>query len=98
MIGYMKLMVEAIPLEILAYPMSRVIDVAARRILRRIIFQVSLIELNRRLFFLKKAYTINTIPAMPHRYESTSKFESPAVSRPKLKRGEKPNEADDMMA
>jgi hypothetical protein len=55
MTGYMKFIVEAIPLDILAYPISRVIDVIERRRLRRTIFHVSLKEFKRKDFFLHKA-------------------------------------------
>ena len=41
MTGYMKLMVEAIPLDMFAYPISRVMEVIALRELKRSIFQVS---------------------------------------------------------
>ena len=48
--GYMKLIVEAIPLAILAYPIRSVIDVIALSALSKIVFQASLKELNRRVF------------------------------------------------
>ena len=53
--GYMKLIVDAIPLEMLAYPMSRVTEVIALRALRRKIFHPSSNELMRRVFFFAKA-------------------------------------------
>ena len=53
--GYMKLIVEAIPLEMLAYPMRSVMEVMDLRILSIAIFHPSLNELMRRLFFLKNA-------------------------------------------
>ena len=53
--GYMKLIVDAIPLEMLAYPMSKVTEVIALRALRRKIFHPSSNELMRRVFFFAKA-------------------------------------------
>jgi hypothetical protein len=94
----MKLIVEDIPLEILAYPMSSDREVTDLRKLRRIIFHASPKELNRRDFFLHQAYIISTIPAISQRYESTSKLERPAVRSPKVNNGEKPKEAEDMAA
>jgi hypothetical protein len=96
--GYMKLIVDATPLAMLAYPISRVTEVMALKELRRTIFQTSLKESSRRVFFLQKAYTISTIPATSQRYESTSKFDSPRDRRAMLKRGEKPKEAEDKAA
>jgi hypothetical protein len=98
MTGYMKLIVDAMPLEMLAYPIRRVIDVIALRALKSRTFHISLKELRRRVFFLKNAYAISTNAAIPQRYERMSKFVRPAVIRAILKRGEKPKDADDIAA
>jgi len=98
MTGYMKLIVVAMPLEIFAYPIIRLTEVIARRILSRIIFQASSKEFGRRLFFFRIAYPIRTRPAISHLYDRTSKFDSPALNRPRLNKGEKPKEAEDMIA
>jgi hypothetical protein len=55
MTGYMKLIVEAMPLAIFAYPISSVIDVTERRMLNSTIFHTSSNDDNLRLFFLQKA-------------------------------------------
>ena len=39
-----------------------------------------------------------TIAATAHLYESTSNMPNPAVIRARLKRGEKPNDADEIAA
>ena len=96
--GYMKLIVAAIPLEMLTYPIRSVTDVRARSALRRNIFHASSKELRRSDFFFENAYIINTSPAISHRYESISKSLSPAAIRAKLKSGEKPNDIDEITA
>jgi hypothetical protein len=53
--GYMKLIVEAIPVAILAYPIRRVIEVRALRALSKTVFHASLKELKRSVFLLNNA-------------------------------------------
>ena len=96
--GYIKFMVEEMPLDMFAYPIRRVIDVMARSILSTRIFHVSEKELSRSDFFLHAAYIISTMPAINHLYESTSKLLSPAARSPKLNKGEKPKDADESEA
>jgi hypothetical protein len=94
----MKFIVDAIPLAILAYPSRRVIDVIERRRLRSTTFQSSSKEDSLRVLPLLAAYIMSTIAATAQRYERTSKLLNPAAKSPKLKRGEKPKEHDEIMA
>ena len=64
--GYMKLIVEDIPLDMFAYPINKVMDVIERSKLRRTILHTSPNELRRSVFPLLKAYTISTIAAAAH--------------------------------
>ncbi len=50
--GYMKLIVDAIPLEMFAYPYSSVMEVTALSMLRIIIFQASSRDDMRSVLFL----------------------------------------------
>ena len=53
--GYMKFMVEAIPLAMFAYPIRRVIDVSALRKLNRTTFHTSSNDESFNVFFLAAA-------------------------------------------
>ena len=55
MTGYMKLIVDATPLAMLAYPIRRVIDVSVRSALKRTIFQASSNDVILRVFLLQNA-------------------------------------------
>ena len=55
MTGYMKLIVDATPLAMFAYPISRVIEVNARSALKRNIFQASSNDEILRVFLLQNA-------------------------------------------
>ena len=55
MTGYMKLIVDATPLAMLAYPIRRVIDVSERSALKRTIFQASSNDVILRVFLLQNA-------------------------------------------
>ena len=66
--------------------------------IKEILIYASSKELKRRVFFLHAAYIIRTIPAISHLYDNTSKPDIPAARRPRLNKGEKPNDADDNAA
>ena len=53
--GYIKFIVDAIPLAIFAYPSRRVMDVTDRRILSTTTFQASSNDESLRVFFLDAA-------------------------------------------
>ena len=98
MTGYMKLMVDEIPLAMFSNPMRRVMEVTDLRKLRSTTLHTSPNEFSLRVFFFAVAYMTRTRAASIHRYDRMSKLFSPVAISARLKRGENPNDADEIAA